>query len=434
MSKNATLKSMFRSLAHRNYRLFFIGQLISMIGTWMQTIAQSWLIYSLTHSATLLGITNFLSLIPALLISPYAGVIADHHNRRHILYVTQASSMVLALALGVLTLLNIVQVWQILILAALLGIVNAFDIPARQAFIVEMVGETDLINAIALNSILTTGAKTIGPAVAGVLVAIVGEGYCFIGNGLSYIPVLICLYMMHLTHRKSLHRKASHVEHIVEGFLYVIHKPIIRALLLLLGLCSMVGLPYAVFMPVFADEILHGGPKGLGILMGLNGAGALIGALILSAKVGLRGLGRLVATSCFVFGLSLMAFSLSRNFWVSGLLMVIVGFSMTLQFASINTLLQALVTDHVRGRVMSFYYMMFIGTTPFGSLIAGALAKPLGVSLTIACGGAICMLGSILFWRGLPRFRKSALELLTAKTQDQVFAATAAVSIPSQKK
>jgi MFS family permease len=395
---------MLRALRHRNYRLFFSGQIISLVGTWMQNIAQSWLVYRLTGSSLLLGLVGFAGQIPVFLLSPVGGVFADRHSRHRIVIATQVSAMLLAFVLSALTLLEHIQVWQILVLAALLGVVNAFDIPARQAFIVEMVNGEDLINAIALNSAMFNGARILGPAIAGVTVVAIGEGWCFFANGASYIAVIVGLLLMVVTPRPRDRRVASGLESIIEGFRFVAHTGPVRALLLLLGLVSLTGMPYAVLMPIFADRILHGGARGLGLLMGSTGVGALAATLALAARRGVHGLGRWVRYASMGFGASLILFSVSRLFLVSVLLLLPAGFCMLLQMSSSNTLIQTMVPDALRGRVMAVYSMMFMGMAPFGALLAGAAANRLGAPLTVALGGAICIVGSVIFgsrWRAL---------------------------------
>jgi MFS family permease len=403
-----------RALRHRNYRLFFGGQLISLIGTWMQTVAQSWLVYQLTGSAVLLGFVGFSSQIPVFLLAPVGGSVADRYNRRRIIVATQTAAMLLAFILAALTLSGRVHVWHVFVLAALLGIVNAFDIPTRQAFVVDMVGREDLVNAIALNSSMFNGARLIGPAVAGLLIDTIGEGWCFFANGVSYLAVIAGLLMMSMTVRTRVPLPGSALASIIEGFRYVKHTGPIRALLLLLGLVSLVGMPYAVLMPIFADQILHGGPRGLGILMSAIGFGALAGALTLAAKKGIHGLGHWVALSATGFGFSLILFSLSRSFWLSAVLLLPVGFSVMVEMASSNTLIQSLVPDSLRGRVMAVYSMMFMGMAPFGSLLAGALAQRLGAPATVAAGGVVCMAGALVFGLHLPALRHETRQIIIA--------------------
>lgn len=405
-----------RALRHRNFQLFFSGQLISLIGTWMQTVAQSWLVYRLTGSSLLLGTVGFASQVPIFLLAPAGGVVADRYNRQRVVIATQTASMILALILATLTLSKRVTVWEIVILAASLGVVNAFDIPTRQAFLMDMVGREDLMNAIALNSSMFNGARIIGPAVAGVLVASIGEGWCFFLNGVSYVAVIAGLLLMKLEHAVAASGgETSHLEYIAEGFRFVRRTGPIWALLLLIALVSLVATPYSVLMPIFADQILHGGARGLGILMGATGVGALLGALTLAMRTGLRGLGRWVAISCACFGASLMLFSASRWFWVSVLLLVPVGYSMMLQMSASNTLIQAMSPDRLRGRVMSVYSMMFMGMAPLGALFAGALADRIGAPLTVALGGVGCLCGAVVFRQRLPKLRIEARQLIIAQ-------------------
>ena len=408
------LSLVLRAFRHRNYRLFFGGQLISLTGTWMQSVAQSWLVYRLTGSPVWLGLVGFSGQIPVFLLSPIGGVVADRYRRRHVLVATQTASMLLALVLAVLTLTHWVQVWHIFAIASLLGIVNAFDIPARQAFAVDMVGRDDLINAIALNSSMFNSARILGPAIAGVVVATVGEGWCFFANGVSYTAVIVGLMMMKIQSHGRVPLRGSAIASITEGFGYVGRTGPVRALLLLLGLISLLGMPYAVLMPIFADPILHGGARGLGLLMGASGVGALAGALCLATRGSARGLGRLVALSAAGFGASLILFSWSRSFWLSAALLLPVGFAMVIEMASSNTLIQTLVPDALRGRVMAAYSMMFMGMAPFGALLAGALADCLGAPTTVAIGGAACIGAAAGFGLYLPAFRREARQMIVA--------------------
>jgi MFS family permease len=407
--------SMLRAFAHRDYRLFFGGQLISLIGTWMQSVAESWLVYRLTGSAVLLGMVGFASQIPVFLVSPAGGSLADTHNRHRILLATQTLSMLLAFVLATLVLTGRIQTWHIFVLAAALGVVNGFDLPARQVFLVDLVGRADMMNAIALNSSMFNGARIVGPAVAGVLVAAVGEGWCFLLNALSYLAVLGSLLLMHPRPSAGRPPGGSTLGRIVEGFDFVARTTPIRALLLLLGLVSLAGMPYAVLMPIFAKEILHGDARGLGLLMGASGLGALLGALVLAARREVRGLGRWVAWAAAGFGLSLIAFTLSRTFWLSAALLMPVGFALIVQMAASNTLIQAMVPDHLRGRVMAAYSMMFMGMAPIGALLAGVLATRLGAPGTVALGGAACVVGAGVFGLHLPALRVVGRQLLIAQ-------------------
>src|SRR5947199_3441594 len=380
----------------------------------MLNVAQVWLVYHITGSSLLLGSVAFAGQIPVFLTSPLGGIVADRYNRQRVVIGTQTASMILAFIFAGLTLTHRITVPEIFVLAILRGVVNAFDIPGRQAFIVEMVGKEDLMNAIALNSSMFNGARIIGPAIAGIVVAKIGEGWCFFADAVSYIAVIIGLFMMHVQPRIE-RPMGSPLEHIIEGFRFVSNTEPIRALLLLLGLVSLVAMPYTVLMPVFADRILHGGARGLGILMGATGVGALLGALTLATKTGVYGLGRWVTLSCGGFAISLIAFALSRNFWLSTVLLVPVGFCMMLQMSSSNTLIQAMVPDELRGRVMSVYSMMFMGMGPFGALIAGAIADRLGAPLAVIMGAVACVGGAVVFGMRLPHIRGEARRLIIAQ-------------------
>jgi MFS family permease len=404
-----------RALRHRNYRLFFSGQLISLVGTWMQTIAESWLVYRLTGSAALLGVAGFASQIPVFLLATVGGTVADRGNRHRIMIITQTASMVLPLILAGLVFSGRVQVWHVFTLAAALGVVNAFDVPARQAFVVDMVGKEDLVNAIALNSSLVNGARTIGPAVAGILLAAVGEGWCFLLNGLSYIAVITGLLLMKLPARRKILHTHPALAATIEGFRFIRRSPPIRDLLLMIGLVSFAGMPFAVLMPIFADSILHGGPRGLGLLMASAGFGSLCGALILASRSTIRGLGRIVAASALIFGVALTMFALSRLFWLSAVLLLVVGMSMITQAASSNTLIQSMVPDALRGRVMAVYAMMFMGMSPIGALVEGALAERIGAPYTLVIGGCVCIAGAIVFIMRLPALRVLARQLIDAQ-------------------
>ena len=409
------IPQMLRALRHRNFQLFFGGQMISLIGTWMDNIAEAWLVYRLTGSSLLLGTVAFAGQIPVFLLAPIGGMVADRWNRQRVVIATQASSMVLAGVLAVLTLSHRVTVWEVVVIAALMGAVNAFDIPARQAFLVDMVGREDLMNAIALNSSMFNGARVIGPSIAGILVASIGEGWCFAANSISYIAVIIGLLLMHVNRAPVEVRRVSPFEHIVEGFRFVWNTGPIRALLLLLGLVSLVAMPYSVLMPIFAAKILHGNARTLGVLMGATGVGALGGALTLASRSGVRGLGRWVAMACGSFGVALILFSLSRWYFLSVVLLVPVGFAMMVQMASSNTLIQAMVPDRLRGRAMAVYSMMFMGMAPMGALLSGWSADHIGAQWTLAIGGVGAIVGAAFFARNLPKIRVEARELIIAQ-------------------
>jgi len=414
-SGQSRLPAVFRSLKHRNFRLFFGGQLISLVGTWMQTIAEAWLIYRLTGSSVLLGLLGFVGQIPIFLLSPIGGLAADRWPRQRVVITTQVASMLLGFTLAALTLTGRIRVWEIIMLATLLGVVNAFDVPARQSFLIEMVGREDLLNAIALNSSMFNGARVAGPAVAGLLVARIGEGWCFFVNGVSYIAVLAGLLMMRIENSLVAHDGSSPIEKLREGFRFVRHARPIRTLLILLGVVSFMALPFSVLMPIFADRILHGGASAYGNLMGAVGLGAMFGALSLAMRQELRGLGKIVAYSAIGLGASLTLFGASRWFWASFVALTLAGFTMMMQFTSINTLIQAMVPDQLRGRVMSLYSMMFLGMAPLGSLVAGTLADRIGAPVTVALGGLASLAGGIVFARKWPSMRGPARELVAAQ-------------------
>lgn len=413
-ARASKLPAPLRALRHRNYQLFFGGQLISLIGTWMDQVAESWLVYRLTGSSLLLGMVSFAGQIPVFLLAPIGGAVADRFNRRTILVMTQSSMMVLAFILATLTLTHLVQVWHVIVLAALMGVVNAFDIPARQAFVVDMVAREDLVNAIALNSSMFNGARVIGPAIAGIVVAVIGEGWCFFANAVSFIAVIAGLLMMkNLRSRMAI--EGSAFENIIEGFRFVAQTGPIRALMLLLGVVSFTAMPYAVLMPIFADQILHGGAKALGILMGASGLGALGGAVTLVMRKSVRGLGKWIAIACSSFGVCLILFAFSRITWLSVALLIPTGFSVMLQMASSNTLIQSMVLDRLRGRVMAVYSMMFMGMAPLGALLAGSVAHGIGAPVTVALGGMVSIVGGIIFGLRWSAHRPMARELIVAQ-------------------
>jgi len=419
------LPATLRALGYRNYRLFFSGQLISVIGTWMQNIAQAWLVYRITGSSVLLGAVSFTGQIPIFFLAPVGGIVADRASRRRIVIATQTSSMLLAFALAALTLTKTVQVWHVFVLAGLLGAVNAFDIPARQAFQVEMVGKADLMNAIALNSSLFNASRVIGPAIAGILVAAIGEGWCFFANAVSYIAVIAGLLLMAVEERERGASNDSPLENLAEGFRFVArHRPV-HAILMLLGVVSLTGMPYAVLMPIFADRILHGGARALGWLMGCAGIGALGGALRLASRTHLKGLGRWLPRASFAFGVTLIAFAWSRVFWLSACLLVPVGYSMMIEMASSNTLLQSMVPDELRGRVMAVYSMVFMGMAPFGALLAGVAAGRVGAPWTVTGSGIICMIAAVIY--------RSQLESLRGPTRELIAAQRAAMAMPAEE-
>ena len=409
------LPATLRALGYRNYQLFFGGQLISVIGTWMQNIAQAWLVYRLTGSSVLLGAASFAGQIPIFFLAPLGGIAADRFSRRRIVIATQTASMLLAFALAALTLTGTVRVWHVFVLASLLGVVNAFDIPARQAFQVEMVGKAVLMNAIALNSSLFNASRVIGPAIAGILVAAIGEGWCFFANGASYIAVITGLLLITVEDRERGAEGESPLASVVEGFRFVIRNVPVHAILMLLGVVSLTGMPYTVLMPIFADRILHGGARAMGWLMGCAGMGALGGALRLASRTELKGLNRWLPVASFAFGATLIGFAWSRVFWLSACILVPVGFSMMIEMASSNTLLQSMVPDELRGRVMSVYSMVFMGMAPFGALLAGVVAGRIGAPWTVTGSGIVCMTAAVVYWTQLARIRGPARQLIAAQ-------------------
>lgn len=402
----------FRSLRYRNYRLFFIGQGISLIGTWMQTVAMGWLVYRMTSSAFLLGVISFASLICVFLFSPLAGVLSDRFDCRRIMLITQGLSMVQALTLAAVVLTGTAAVWNLIALSAALGLINSFDMPARQSLILDLVEDkADLGNAIALNSSLFNGARLIGPAIAGILVALVGEGICFLINGLSFIVVLACLLSMRLNPRGIVPTQDNFFSGMKEGLAYASSFPPIKYTLILLSLSALVAMPYAVLLPVFAREVLQGNANTLGFLVSAAGCGALVGAIYLASFKDVRGLLKMIIIAAIAFGAGLVLFSFSHVLWLSLLFIAIAGFGMVTQMAATNTLLQLIADDDKRGRVISFYIVSFNGVSPFGSLLYGWLASIIGVSFTVLAGGLCCMSGGLLF---IGRFKSIKYQVLSA--------------------
>ncbi len=404
------LSHAWRALRHRNFRLFFGGQSISLIGTWMTRIATAWLVYRLTGSAWLLGIVGFAGQIPTFLLAPFASVWVDRLNRRTVLVVTQTLAMVQSLALAALTLSHRITITEILWLSVLQGLINAFDMPGRQAFMVQMIEDRqDLGNAIALNSSMVNMARLVGPSLAGLVIAGFGEGYCFLIDGFSYLAVILSLLMMRLhspAGRSTLVTKIVPMfEQLKEGWTYVSRFAPVRTILLLFAMVSLMGMPFTVLMPVFAAKVLHGGPHTLGFLMGAVGTGALISAISLALRRTVLGLGRIIALSAAIFGAGLIAFGLSRVLWLSLLLMLVTGYGMMQGMAASNTIIQTIIPEDMRGRVMSYYTMAFVGMAPFGSLLAGALAHWVGAPMTLVITGAFCIAGAGWFAMQLPNIR-----------------------------
>jgi len=397
------------SLRNRNYRLFFFGQTASLVGTWMQVVAMSWLVYHLTNSALLLGLVGFFSQIPAFFIAPFAGVFIDRWNKHRVLVITQILSMLQALALAVLTLTGAINIWHIVALSLSLGFINAFDMPARQSFVVEMVEKrSDMANAIALNSAIVNVSRLIGPAVAGILVALVGEGYCFLINAISFMAVIVALLAMKIKKFQPAISGKNVLHEVREGLRYAFGSTPIRWLLILLGIISIAGMPYTILMPIFAKDIFNGSSYTLGFLMASSGVGALIGGIYLAARKTVLGLGKILAAAAAIFGTGLIFFGISKILWLSLAMMVFTGFGMLINIAAVNTILQTITEDDKRGRVMSFYTMAFIGLTPIGNLLAGILAESIGAPNTVIISGAVCILGAIIFSIKLPSIKLAA--------------------------
>jgi MFS family permease len=396
----------FRALGHRNYRLFFGGQGISLIGTWMQQTAMSWLVYQMTHSAFFLGLVMFSRQIPALFLMPLAGVLTDRWNRHRILVITQSLAMAQALALAFLDLGGLLTIGFIIILSFFLGMVNAFDMPTRQAFVPDLIEKKeDLGNAIALNSFIFNGARLLGPSMAGLLISLLGEGLCFLLNGVSFLAVIAALEAMEIKAAQGKTAGSPFREELKTGFTYALGFPPIRSILLFLSLISLVGMGNFTLMPVFARDILHGGPDTLGFLMAASGLGALMGAIFLASRKSVWGLGKMIALASFIFGVGILIFSLSRIFLLSFLALGCAGFGMMVQMASSNTILQTIVDDDKRGRVMSLFTLSFMGTAPLGSLLAGSLAHWIGATFTLLIAGVLCLGASFSFLWRLPRLR-----------------------------
>jgi MFS family permease len=397
-----------RALRHRNYRLFFTGQGISLIGTWLTKVATAWLVYRLTGSAWLLGVVGFAGQIPTFLLAPLAGVLIDRWDRYRVLLATQALAMLQSALLAALALGGVIQVWEIIALSVFQGLIDAFDMPVRQSMVVRMVDDrADLANAIALNSSMVNAARLLGPAIAGVLIAAVGEGWCFFVDAVSYAAVLLSVLLMRLDAQPRPPKATRVLHEMAEGFRYASGSAPIRALLLLLAVSGLAGRPFAVLLPVIAREVMRGGAGTLGALQASAGAGALAGALYLAARSSVLGLGRVIVTSAALFGLGLIAFSRAHPLWLAMPLLFLAGTGMMVQTAASNTIIQTIVDEDKRGRVMSLLAMSLFGTVPLGSLIAGALATRVGAQNTILIGGAICAIAAGLFLRALPEVRRA---------------------------
>jgi MFS family permease len=407
-SPSPRLHSIGRALRSRNYRLFFTGQSISLIGTWLTKVATAWLVYRLTGSAWLLGVVGFAGQIPTFLLAPLAGVLVDRWNRRRVLLATQTLAMLQSAMLATLALGGVIRIWEVVALSVLQGLIDAFDMPVRQSMLVGMVDDrADLPNAIALNSSMVNAARLLGPAVAGVLIAAVGEGWCFFIDAVSYAAVILSVLLMREGARPSAPKVTRVLHEMAEGFRYVSRSPPIRSLLLLLAITGLAGRPFAVLLPVIAREVMHGGAGTLGTLQATAGVGALAGALYLASRTSVVGLGRVVVASAVLFGLGLIAFSMAHVLWLSMPLLLLAGTGMMLQTAASNTIIQTVVDEDKRGRVMSLLVMSLFGTVPLGSLIAGALATRIGAENTILVGGTICVVAAGLFLRALPEVRRA---------------------------
>jgi MFS family permease len=392
----------FRALRHRNFRLFIGGQIVSLVGTWMQNVAQAWLVYRLTHSELLLGTTWFCSQIAVFALGPLGGIAADRFSRRKVVIVTQTLSMVQAFVLAALTLSGRVQVWHVLVLAGALGAINAFDMPGRQALVIQMTSKEDLINAISLNSAVFNAARVVGPAIAGLLLEVVGEGTCFLINGISFLAVILSLTAMRIAPAAP-KAPAPMWRHLVDGFRYAGQNSAVRRVLALMGAATLSSMPGLVLMPFFADDIFHRGARGLGILMGAMGVGAVVGTLTLARRTRVSGLGRVMAISGLTTGVCYLAFAASPFFYLSLALMPLVGYSVMRGMASANTTIQTLIPDEYRGRIMALYSMTVVGLGPFGSLAAGALAGRIGARATMGAGGVLALVSSLVFAWSLRR-------------------------------
>jgi MFS family permease len=411
------LVSAFHAFKYRNFKLFFGGQFISLTGNYVQTVAQAWLVYRLTGSATLLGLVAFSGQISIFVLAPISGFVADTKSRRGLLFATQIASTLLSLSLAYFTLTGHVQVWHVFTIAGLLGVVNAFEFPVRQAFVAELVSKDDLMSAVTLNSSMINSARTIGPGIGGLLVASIGEGWCFLANAVSYLAVIISLLMIRSESKP--HKPAQHFRAgIAEAFNFVRHTGPVGALLLLLGLISFMGLRYEILMPVYTREMLHGGPKEFGLLMGASGVGAIFGSLILATLGNLRTLGDWVGLAAAGFGGSLVLLSLSHSFGLSLAVMLLIGFTMVTQLDASNTLVQRIVPDQMRGRVMAIWTMMLTGLAPFGSVVVGVLAQHFTARRTFAAGGMACVMGAMSFGFLLPTLQREARRLITKRGRE----------------
>lgn len=416
-SNNNFFNNLFRALRNRNYRLFFYGQSLSLLGTWIQQVALSWLIYRVTNSAFLLGFVMFAGQLPTFLIAPFAGVFADKYDKQKIIIITQVVSMLQAILLAIFVLTDNINVWILIILNILLGIANSFDIPTRQSFVIQMVeNREDLPNAIALNSSIVNGSRLVGPSIAGILVASLGEGICFLINAISFVFVIVSLLLMKVKKEENVHKEnISIFEQLKEGYKYSFGFLPIKSVILLLAIVSLFGNPYLVLLPIFAKNILSGNATTLGYLNSAVGLGALSAALYLASRKSTLGLGKIIATTTFIFAFSLISFSFSKSFPLSLIILLFCGFGMMMQTAGSNTILQTLSNDDMRGRVMSFYTVAFRGMAPFGSLWAGTFANNFGAPTTVLISGIICLIAGILFLKNLKMIRIAAKPIYQQK-------------------
>lgn len=404
---SSRLRFALRALRHRNFRLFTAGQSVSLIGNWMQQVAMGWLVYRLTNSAFLLGLVSFAAASPVFFLGPFAGVIADRANRHRVVIIMQALMMIQASVLAFLVYTGRVEYWHVLMLSVVFGVINAFEIPARQAFLLEMVkSKEDLPNAIALNSSIFNGARLVGPAIAGFIIAAFGEGIAFIINAISYLAVLAALLAMTIERREKKAIRGRVFSSLRAGFEYGLGFMPIRVVLNLVAAAALFGVPFTVLLPVFAVEVLDGDARTLGLLMSATGVGALSGALFLAARESVRGLSRVITNCATLFGASLVFFGLSRLLWLSMISLAIGGFGMMVLMAAANTFLQTVAADDKRGRIVSMYTMAYIGLSPFGSLMAGALAQVVTAPITVALGGVVTVIAAALFGRQIPEFRE----------------------------
>lgn len=410
--KTSRLAFMLRALKSRNYKLFFAGQLVSLVGNWMTNVTTAWVVYEMTHSGFWLGLVGFASQFPTFLCAPFTGALVDRWPLRRVLVITQAMALLQSLALAVLAFTGHLRIEYLVGLSLLQGFINAFDIPARQSFVVQMLDDrADLPNAIALNSSMVNGARLLGPAVAGVLLATVGAALCYLIDAISYVGVILALLAMTVARQPRREHAMSVLASVREGFRVSFGFPPIRAVLLLMSVVSLAGVPYMVLMPIFARDILHGGPQLLGVLTGAVGAGALCGAVYLASRRTVVGISRALSFAAGIFGLALIGFSFSTNVYLSVAILPFAGASMIVQMAGSNTLLQTLAEDHQRGRVMGMFTMCFMGTVPIGSLLSGSLTTHIGAPHTVLAGGVVCIIGAILFWRARPSLREHVIPI-----------------------